>query len=484
MTSIININLDNILQNFTYFRSILSKNKKIYPVIKGNAYNIGSDVVVSILNEKFGCSDFFVFSLDEALFLKKQFNNLNFYPLGGIKINQEHIFYDNKITPIINSLEQLKRYSIYSNTDIIIQFNTGMNRNGININEINESLYIISQSNLKIKFIMTHLACADNQNSEMNLQQLNNFKKISKYFPNTEKSISATDGILHLNNDDLYDILRLGGGMYGFNYDYLKDAFSLISKIISKNNIFYLDFGRNSGIFKDFKNNGFVLCDNKKIKVKKIIKNKIILDTKKYKNKFCLVCGNYNNQHIDINVVSKNMNLIPYEAQIRVLENLSINNKFKVNYCYNNKKIDFEYKQIPIIYEDKNVVTTNQIISSIVEIRKIEEDGWIGYGAKYVVKKGDCVATFDIGYINGISRRIKHRYVYVERNDKLLSRCKIIGNISMDQTTILLDNINNFSVGNKVLIAKNKKYIRKHNDIFFMRNNRNHLYNKVNKLDL
>ena len=477
MTNIININLDNIIHNFAYFKNILDKNKKIYPVIKGNAYNIGISIIIKLLNKEFNCENFFIYSLDEAIFLKKQFNNFNFYPLGGIKINQEKIFFDNNIIPIINSLEQLER--VYINSEIIIQFNTGMNRNGINISEINKCLDIIKQNNLKIKFIMTHLACANDKNHKMALQQLNNFKLISKYFPNIEKSISATDGILNINNNDLYDIVRLGGGMYGFNYgDKLKNIFSLISKIKSKNNIFYLDFGRNNGIFKDFNKSGFVLYNNKKIKIKKITKNKIILDIKKHKNKFCLVCGEYKNQFIDINTVSKNMGLIPYEFQVRLLQNLSKNNKFKVNYYYKNEKIDIKYQNIPVVYESKNIITKNQIISSIIEIRKVEEGGWIGYGAKYEVKKGDCVATFDVGYINGISRKVKQKYVYVERNDKTFCKCKIIGNISMDQTTILLENINDFSVGNKVIIAKNKKYIKKYKDIFFMKDNRNCIFIK------
>jgi alanine racemase len=157
-----------------------------------------------------------------------------------------------------------------------------------------------------------------------------------------------------------------------------------------------------------------------------------------------------------------------------------MNNKFQVNYYYNQEKIDYKYETTPVVYENKNIITKNQIISSITEIRKVEEDGWIGYGAKYEVKKGDCVATFDAGYINGISRKIKKQHVYVEKNDKSLYKCKIIGNISMDQTTILLENINDFSVGNRIIVAKNKKYIKKYSDIFFMKENRNCLAIRVN----
>ena len=42
---------------------------------------------------------------------------------------------------------------------------------------------------------MTHLACANDKNHKMTLQQLNNFKLISKYFPNIEKSIINPMGL-------------------------------------------------------------------------------------------------------------------------------------------------------------------------------------------------------------------------------------------------------------------------------------------------
>ena len=96
MTNIINVNLDNLVNNFQYFyNNFEKKNIKIFPVVKGNAYNIGCSIVVKILNEKFDCKDFFVYSLDEAVYLKNLFKDFSFYSLGGIKLNQEKIFFDN-----------------------------------------------------------------------------------------------------------------------------------------------------------------------------------------------------------------------------------------------------------------------------------------------------------------------------------------------------------------------------------------------------
>ena len=476
MTNIINVNLDNLVNNFQYFyNNFEEKNIKIFPVVKGNAYNIGCSIVVKILNEKFNCRDFFVYSLDEAVYLKNIFKDFNFYSLGGIKLNQEKIFFDNKITPIVNSIKQLKRYSIFHNSDVILQFNSGMNRNGINIHEIENALDIIGKSKLKVKFIMSHLACADDRNNPMTIQQLNNFKIISNYFPGVEKSIAATDGIINIEDDNLYDIVRVGGGLYGFNYsDKLDNVLSLLSQIKKKNNLYYINLGRNNGIFKYFEKNGFVLYKNKKIMIKRVLNNKIILDTNKkhLKNKFCLICGKDKECFIDINIFSKNMGLIPYEAQVRLLENVKSRKNFKINYFYDNKKCNYKFDQIPVIYENKNVVSDEKIISSIIEIRTIYEEGWVGYGAKYKVKKGDIIATFDIGYINGISRNVINKCVFVQANNGKYEKCKIIGNISMDQTTILL-NSDNFSIGNKIIVCKNKKYYRKYKDIFFMSRNRN-----------
>lgn len=483
VSNIININLDNILYNFQYFHeNFKNRNIEIFPVVKGNAYNVGCDIVVKLLNERFKCKNFFVYSLDEAIYLKKIFKEFEFYPLGGIKMGQEKIFFKNHITPVINSIEQLKRYGEFDSTNIVLQFNSGMNRNGINIHEINECNDIINKNNLKISFIMSHLACADNKYSPMTIQQINNFNIISRHFPSTKKSIGATDAILNIDTENLYNIVRLGGGLYGFNEpNKLKNVFSLLSEIKRKNNSLYINLGRNNGILKSFEKNGFVLFKNKKIKIKKVLNNKILLNTtkKQLKNKLCLICGEYNEQFISINEFSKNIGLIPYETQVRMLENIKSKNKFSTNYFYNNQKYDYKFNTIPVVYENKNTISDRKILSSITEIRIICENGWIGYGAKYQTKTGDIIATFDIGYINGISRNITNKYVYVQTNDGNYEKCKIVGNISMDQTTILLNN-NNFSVGNKIIISKNKRYFKKYKDTFFMCKNRNKItLNKI-----
>ena len=86
------------------------------------------------------------------------------------------------------------------------------------------------------------------------------------------------------------------------------------------------------------------------------------------------------------------------------------------------------------------------------------------------VKKGDVLASFYGGYNDGINRYLSNTgYVYVNGY-----RCKIIGRISMDQTTILLDkNIaNKTKIGDKVyLYKKDVKNILsglKEQEIFYM----------------
>ena len=134
-----------------------------------------------------------------------------------------------------------------------------------------------------------------------------------------------------------------------------------------------------------------------------------------------------------------------------------LNSRFMLS--KNNKKY---YKIIDKLIEKKNKYKKyknaniknlqDRIETSIFNIIKVEEDGIVGYGATANVKKGDVLATVYGGYSDGISRYLSNTgWFYVTGY-----KCKIIGRISMDQTTILLNNkiINKVKVGDVACLLK------------------------------
>ena len=138
---------------------------------------------------------------------------------GEVKIKTKHI--NNKITPIINNLEQLKRLlSLFrqgKKIRAILNINTGMNRLGLNSREIvflQKNKNIVNE--LEWDFIMSHLANSEDFKNVINDIQLNKLLEFSKNFPNIKLSFSNSCGIA-LGSKFCLDQTRPGIGLYGVN---------------------------------------------------------------------------------------------------------------------------------------------------------------------------------------------------------------------------------------------------------------------------
>ena len=82
----------------------------------------------------------------------------------------------------------------------------------------------------------------------------------------------------------------------------------------------------------------------------------------------------------------------------------------------------------------KNPVTLS---SRIIQIRELDNDGFVGYSATYKAAKGSRIATIPIGYADGFMRYLSNiGTVYI--NDE---KAPIIGRVSMDLITIDVTNI-------------------------------------------
>ncbi|HJK87363.1 MAG TPA: alanine racemase [Candidatus Megaira endosymbiont of Hartmannula sinica] len=202
-------------------------------VIKANAYGIKMEQVFDILYQN-GCRNFFVSSLQEALQVKsiykkyssKDSDALNIYLLHGIFNKYELcLCREYNIIPVINNLYQL---NIIQDIDCLIHIDTGINRLGFkeDIDDLIEILIDkIKNNRINIRCIISHLSCADDKNNSFNRKQLNLFnlarnKIIShkQYFANTKFSLSASGGAL-LGKEYHFDMVRIGAGLYGINFN-------------------------------------------------------------------------------------------------------------------------------------------------------------------------------------------------------------------------------------------------------------------------
>ena len=216
----IEISLDQIKSNWTALN--FASNGKAAAVVKADAYGFGMTRITKTLINA-GCKYFYVANLDEAIQLRKEITNqdIRIAVFEGFLEGTELTYFNNKLTPIINNLKQLKRLIFLfrqgKKIRAILNINTGMNRLGLHSREIDflqKNKNIVNE--LEWDFIMSHLANSEDFRNVINDTQLNKLLEFSKNFPNIKLSFSNSCGIA-LGSKFCLDQTRPGIGIYGVN---------------------------------------------------------------------------------------------------------------------------------------------------------------------------------------------------------------------------------------------------------------------------
>lgn len=241
--SAVTINLDKLSDNYKKVKCEVGAETIVAGVVKANAYGFGA-VRVSERLYKEGCRRFFVASVEEGLELREYIeNDTEIYLLAGILKGCENICLSKRLTPVLNSMEEVNLWidlskKTESKLRAAIQVDTGMTRNGLSSKDVQKYHQTITE-NIDVAFVMSHLACADEAGSYKNSQQLNQFKEILRYFGEDVKaSLSATNGIF-LGRDYQFDIVRPGKALYGFSiredkigtFEPVMDVFARITQL-------------------------------------------------------------------------------------------------------------------------------------------------------------------------------------------------------------------------------------------------------------
>ena len=208
---ILKINTNNLIKNYNFFKK---QNKKLIvaPTIKANAYGLGSRYIFNLLKYH-QCKHFFVATIQEGIELKNKNSKIKVYVLNGIQDYKLNLFKKYKLIPIINSIFELKRI-IKSNLIFGIHIDTGINRLGIDFNDLPNFIY----KNKNIEIILSHLASADKKNNKYNSIQLKRFIKVTNQFKNYKVlfSLANSNGSV-LSKSYLFDMIRPGISLYGGN---------------------------------------------------------------------------------------------------------------------------------------------------------------------------------------------------------------------------------------------------------------------------
>jgi alanine racemase len=222
------LNKKNFFHNLDKISSI---NPNILAVLKDNAYGHCISLISKMLIE-YGIKKVCVRNNFEAEIVKGLFEEiLVFYP--ETRRNGRNISY------AINSLSQLKKNR---HPYIHLKIDTGMHRNGILIDELDEALEIIKKKDFELRGVFSHLCCADEIGNDTFIQY-QKFKNVRENIIEFCKKNNLPIPYFHLANSegllklpDTFDYVRPGIAMYG-GIEGFKPVMKLVANTISKRKI-------------------------------------------------------------------------------------------------------------------------------------------------------------------------------------------------------------------------------------------------------
>jgi alanine racemase len=196
----ITINKQNYYHNLEILASKAGGKHRLMAVIKDNAYGHGLEIMAKLASE-FGIKKAAVKNQEEALHVKDFFDEVLVLADHPTSTTQNISF-------AVHSLEFLKKFP--KNSNIHLNIDTGMHRNGILMSQIKEALLFVKENSLNLKGIFTHFRSADDMNGELFWQQ-ENWKKAKEDAIKEIKILNLDTPAFHSCNSSA--LLRSRGGI-------------------------------------------------------------------------------------------------------------------------------------------------------------------------------------------------------------------------------------------------------------------------------
>lgn len=223
--TILEVNLDALVNNFNRYRSLLNPETGIIAMVKASAYGIGALEVSKTLQSQ-GARYLAVAVVDEGVELRKGGITMPVMVLNPITTNYRALFRNN-LEPSVFSLDELRKLTEEARKNGIaelkvhIKLDTGMHRVGFTAKELPELIeFLLKNPSVKVVSIFSHLATADCPDQEEYTRlQLDTFQELSAKilqalpYP-VLRHILNTAGIM-THPEAQYDMVRLGIGLYG-----------------------------------------------------------------------------------------------------------------------------------------------------------------------------------------------------------------------------------------------------------------------------
>lgn len=218
-SGVLEIDLAAVVENWRRLGKRLKPGTRCAAVVKADAYGLGMAQVVPRLATA-GCSLYFVATIDEGMALRRILPVADIAVFNGVLRGTAAEFRRSRLIPVLNDLGQVAawRGSIATRAlPAMIHIDTGMARLGLPASEVArlaEEPKLLE--GLKLRAILSHLACGDEAAHPQNQAQLATFRAAIAKLPTVPASLAASSGIF-LGADYHFDIVRPGAALYGVN---------------------------------------------------------------------------------------------------------------------------------------------------------------------------------------------------------------------------------------------------------------------------
>ncbi len=237
--TILHVDLKKLEQNFNYLKAKLKTSSKIIGVVKAFAYGHG-DIKVSEKLSQLGVFALWVSDFEEGVAIRESGIQTKIM-VANPGMKSYHAIIKNQLDVVIYNHALLELYcSNKHDVNIHIKFNTGMNRYGFEMKDIQPIVTKIKNSpHLNLISICSHLAASDDMSqAAYTLSQIRKFDLISQKFElaigkTVDKHLLNSSGVLNFAKYQL-DGVRLGIGLYGSTEDENLQQISCLCSVITQ----------------------------------------------------------------------------------------------------------------------------------------------------------------------------------------------------------------------------------------------------------
>lgn len=178
--------------------------------VKADGYGLGAVEVTRRLAEA-GCRDFFVATWAEADALGPLPYGAGLSVLHGVREEDMAAALASRARPVLNTAAMVARWKAAApGRPCDVMVDTGINRLGLSVEEAGSGLL----DGLEIDILMSHLACGDEPDTDLNERQRSRFAELARRTRAQRRSLANSAGAC-LGSAYGFDLIRPGLALYG-----------------------------------------------------------------------------------------------------------------------------------------------------------------------------------------------------------------------------------------------------------------------------